>query len=174
MTTQALIIVDVQNAMFVASNPPIFRGEKVLENIRMLLGNARNLNIPVVFIRHAEENGLFRKGSKTWEIHPDITPLETEPIVEKTSWDAFYNTNLDETLQALEVRNPIFAGVQTEFCLDTTCRSAYSHGYRSGLIMDAHTTFDSDTLSAEQIITHHNRVLGGRFVTLAPAAEAFE
>lgn len=173
MTAQALIIVDVQNAMFVETNPPIFRGEEVLEKIRMLLETARHLNIPVIFIRHTEEQGLFQKGSKTWEIHPNIAPLETEPIIEKRSWDAFYKTNLDRTLKAKKVRNLVLAGMQTEFCLDTTCRSAFSHGYRSRLVMDAHTTFDSDTLSAEQIITHHNRVLGGRFVTLVPAADAF-
>ncbi len=62
--------------------------------------------------------------------------------------------------------------MQTEFCLDTTCRRAYSLGYKENiLVKDAHSTFDTDVLSADKIIEHHNNILGGRFVTLKESRE---
>ncbi|MBE0341825.1 isochorismatase family protein, partial [Paenibacillus sp. 28ISP30-2] len=61
----------------------------------------------------------------------------------------------------------IIAGMQTEFCLDTTCRNAYSLGYQNNvLVLDAHSTFNSKVLSGEQIVAHHNEMLGNRFVRL--------
>jgi nicotinamidase-related amidase len=49
--------------------------------------------------------------------------------------------------------------MQTDYCIDTTCRSAASRGYRVRLAGDAHSTFDHEHLTAEQIVKHHNRVL---------------
>ena len=81
--------------------------------------------------------------------------------MQKTQRDSFYNTNLKEILDGLGIKKLIVAGMQTEFCVDTTCRIAYSSGYELTLVKDAHTTFDSPVLPAEQIISHHNGVLKG-------------
>ncbi|MNF08264.1 hypothetical protein D3C80_2086410 [compost metagenome] len=61
--------------------------------------------------------------------------------------------------------------MQTEFCLDTTCRRAYSMGYSNILVQDAHSTFDNANFSGEEIVRHHNGVLGGRFASLRKADE---
>jgi nicotinamidase-related amidase len=47
----------------------------------------------------------------------------------------------------------------TPMCIDTTVRSAVSHGYGVTLIQDAHSTIDSEILTAPSIIAHHNDVL---------------
>ena len=60
----------------------------------------------------------------------------------------------------------IIAGIQTEFCVDTTCRRAFSLGYDITLMSDGHSTWDTDVLPADTIIAHHNRTLGGTFATL--------
>ena len=44
-------------------------------------------------------------------------------------------------------------------CIDTTSRIAISRGYDVTLVSDAHTTTDTEILSAAQIIAHHNYVL---------------
>lgn len=46
-----------------------------------------------------------------------------------------------------------------EVCVDTKCRSAFSHGYKVTLMSDVHTTWHTNYLLAEQIINHHNNVL---------------
>ncbi len=119
----------------------------------------------------------------SWEIHDSVSRKETKfetyidtinktnmalsssviKIIEKTSWDGFLDTKLHETLQSLQVSNLIVAGMQTEFCLDTTLRRAYSMGYKSTVASDAHTTFDSNILKAKEIIQHHNNIWNKRF-----------
>ncbi len=53
----------------------------------------------------------------------------------------------------------VVCGLVTEGCVDTTIRRAYSLGYKIELADDCHSTTDSNILSAEQIINHHNEVL---------------
>ncbi|MNI99921.1 Streptothricin hydrolase [compost metagenome] len=76
---------------------------------------------------------------------------------------------LHEELQRLGITDLVICGMQTEFCLDTTCRRAYSMGYKNVLVQDAHSTLDSRNLTAEEIVKHHNGVIGGRFAKLLPA-----
>lgn len=61
--------------------------------------------------------------------------------------------------------------MKTEFCVDTTCRAAAGLGLRPILVADAHTTTDSPLLSAQAIIEHHNRTLGGAFAELLRTAD---
>lgn len=49
--------------------------------------------------------------------------------------------------------------MQTEVCIDTICRSAFSHGFKTILVEDGHSTWKSSVLSAQEIIAHHNAVL---------------
>lgn len=168
----ALLIVDVQVAMFSYEDVILYNGEKVLDNIYKLLQKARSTNTPVIFIQHTGKNDdEFGKGKSTWKIHPRIEPLETETIVEKKTWDSFYQTVLNDVLKEQEISKLVIAGMQTEFCLDTTCRRAFSIGYENILVKDAHSTFDSSLLNASQIVQHHNNILGGRFVQLKTTEE---
>lgn len=170
--TTALLIIDMQIALFSYENEPLFRDEEVLTNIQGLIGKARRTGAPVIYVQHCSlEDDEFREGCATWPIHPQIAPLEDDKIVKKYSWDAFHGTPLQEYLQSQGVRKLVIAGGQTEFCLDTTCRRAYSLGYQNILVQDAHTTLDSKLMTAPQIVAHHEHVLGGRFVELQPAAE---
>ena len=74
-------------------------------------------------------------------------------------------------IEDLSVANIYVVGNQTDFCIDTTCRSAWAKGLNVLLVGDSHSTWDSDVLSAKQIIDHHNEVLGNGFVTVKNSDE---
>ena len=93
-------------------------------------------------------------------------PDEGDVVIQKQTPDASYRTNLNLELEYRGIKKLIIAGLQTEYCIDTTCRRAFSLGYQVILVKDAHSTWDSPLLTAQQIINHHNNVLGGWFVTL--------
>lgn len=80
-------------------------------------------------------------------------------MIQKTTPDSFYKTKLYEELQKLHIEHLVVAGIQSEVCVDTTCRNAYSLNYKITLVLDAHSTWDSEELSAQQTINHHNQVL---------------
>ena len=168
---EALLVLDVQNVMFMPEYN-LHNAEVVLRNIQLLINHARDKGIPIIYIQHTGEvGGLLEEYSEPWEIHPLIQPASDDIVIEKMSWDSFYETNLKEKLESLGVKKLIICGMQTQFCVDTVCRTAYSHGYHSLLAKDAHSTFDTDLLEASTIISHHNDILGGRFVTLKSTSE---
>jgi nicotinamidase-related amidase len=58
--------------------------------------------------------------------------------------------------------------MQSDMCVDTTVRRAYSLGYEVELVADGHTTWASKAAPAEVIVAHHNHVLGRRFAKVLP------
>jgi nicotinamidase-related amidase len=157
-TKTALLIIDTQVGLI----EPAYQGSAVLARIRELLTKARNTHTPVIYVQHDEPKGYeLEVGAPAWEIHPSIAPQRDEVVVHKRTSDSFYGTSLHSELQAGKINHLVVVGEQTEFCIDTTVRSATTMGYEVTLVGDAHTTFDSDTLTAAQIIAHHNNVLNG-------------
>lgn len=164
MANTALLIIDVQVAMFSPlEGSMVWNGEKILHNIDLLLENARESRTPVIFIQHTSPGDAeFAEGLSTWHIHPEISPLPEETVIRKAHWDSFQGTNLHQVLQEKNIDRLIVVGMQTEFCVDTTVRSALAKDYAVVFVKDGHTTFDSPVLKAEQIVAHHTHVLGSR------------
>ena len=168
MHNTALLIIDMQVGNF-AGDEPIYQGELLLANTGYLVEQARRTQQPIIFVQHCGGPGeIDEPGSPGWEIHPDLGPV-SNPAIQKRTPDSFHETTLHNELQAQKIKHLIIAGLQTEYCIDTTCRRAFSLGYKVTLIEDAHGTWPGDELTAPQIITHHNRVLGDWFVSLKKA-----
>ncbi|MNI95871.1 Peroxyureidoacrylate/ureidoacrylate amidohydrolase RutB [compost metagenome] len=78
----------------------------------------------------------------------------------KTKCDSFFKTNLEEVLKEKGIEKLTIVGMQTEFCVDTTIRAAFSKEYKNTFVRGCHTTFDTEVLKAEDIIKHHERTWG--------------
>jgi len=149
---------------------PIHAGEMLLTRVRDLLLQARRSGTRVFHVRHADPAGeLLEHGTPNWQIHPSIAPHPGELIVDKRTPDSFHATTLTTDLAAADVKRLVVVGAQTEVCVDTTCRRAFTLGFDVALVSDGHSTWDNDTLTADQIIRHTNETLGGRFVRLVRA-----
>ncbi|MBO1580504.1 cysteine hydrolase family protein [Bacillus sp. XF8] len=157
---KALLVIDVQEGMYTA-NGPVHNGQELLENLQEIIQKCRLHEIPVIYVQHNGPKGHpLEKGKPEWNIHSAIAPKEDDIIIEKETPDSFYKTDLRKVLQDKEIEHVIMSGMQTEYCVDTTTRRAFSEGYKVTLISDAHSTFDSERLRAEEIVKHHNAVLG--------------
>ncbi|KMY49932.1 cysteine hydrolase family protein [Peribacillus loiseleuriae] len=155
----ALLIVDVQIGSF-REIEPLYKAEELLKNIRLLISNARKKHIPIVYMKFNDKPGKpLERGTSGWDIHPFIAPTEEDTILEKNHPDSFHETNLQQELAIRGVKRIVITGIQTEVCVDATCRHAFSLGYDVVLVKDGHTTYDSEILMASQIINHHNKVL---------------
>ncbi len=156
---KALMIIDVQKGMF-TTNPPIYKGETLLKNIKRAMEYAKEKEIPIIFVHHnGPEGSPLEKGTAGWNIHERISPEEGSIIIEKKTPDSFYQTDLQKRLSDLNIDHLIITGIQTEACVDTICRRSCSLDYKVTLLTDAHSTFDKTEISAAQIISHHNEVL---------------
>ena len=165
----ALVVIDVQRGMFMPPSPA-YRGEEIVQRITDLLRRARARKVPVIHVQHDGGPGdVLAHGSQGWLLHESVSPAAGEKVVEKRHCSAFQDTALQTELSVARAKRLVIAGLQTEFCVDTTCRAASALGYKVVLASDAHTTFDSSVLSAADIIAHHNKTLGGTFCELVPA-----
>ncbi len=153
----ALLVIDMQVGLVEGA----YQQHEVVARLADLVAEARVAGTPVVFVQHEEEDyPPMRHGAPEWQLHPALTPVEGELVVHKRASDAFYGTALGQELAARGVRHLVVTGMQTEYCVDATCRRAIGEGFDVTLVADGHTTGDTATLSAAQIIAHHNLTLG--------------
>ena len=166
---RVVMVVDMQNGVF---ETPRHQREKCVSLINQLTQAADT----VIFIQHTEAGGL-EEGSEGFALLPELHQPADALYVTKTACDAFYNTGLEALLREQGIREFVICGCATDFCVDTTLRSAAARGFDAFAVTDAHTTADRPHLSAEQIIQHHHfmwRHLSlpqGRSVTLLTTDE---
>ncbi|WP_406196892.1 isochorismatase family protein [Kitasatospora sp. NBC_01560] len=155
----AFLVIDVQNG--VVENA--FERDAVVANIGSLVEKARREDVPVVWVRHADEELV--PGSDTWQIVPELVPADGEPIVDKRFRDSFEDTTLAAELAALAVGRLVVSGAQTDFCVRSTLHGALARGYDALLVSDGHTTVDLSAFGApgpEQVIAHTNFYWSGQ------------
>jgi nicotinamidase-related amidase len=171
MDDLALLVLDMQVGNFVEPDP-IYRGNELLSTIDSLIDKIRSAQALIVYIQNNGGKGdPDEPDTPGWFIHPAITPLERDLVIQKSTPDSFHETNLQQELDSRGIKQVIIVGLQTEYCIDTTCRRAFFLDYDVTLIKDGHSTWNSPPLTAQQIIDHHNNVLGGWFVTLKEEQE---
>jgi nicotinamidase-related amidase len=155
--SSAVLVIDLQIGL-VALAPG---ADELLDRVGHVLARARAAHVPVVHVQHSHATyAPLMAGAPTWRIHPRVAPFDAETVISKTASDAFYKTSLLDELTRLGVSRLIVAGMQTEYCVDTTCRRALSLGFDVTLVSDGHTTCDG-VLPAADVVRHHNTVLAG-------------
>jgi nicotinamidase-related amidase len=166
----AVLIVDVQVGLLDPPDPA--RGaERLLTVLADLIERARDSGVPVIYVQHSgSEGSALERETAGWRIHTRIEPRPGDWVVEKSEPDSFQGTDLDGRLRSAGIKRLVIGGMLTEYCVDTTVRSAFSHGYTVILLEDGHATSDSPSLTADAIVAHHNRVLG-RFAEVKKARE---
>jgi len=126
--------------------------EAAIPRIGALLAAWRGLGAPVVFTRHCHEGeadlgmlGKFftdhiRCGEPESEIVGALRPLPGERVLRKTTYDAFWETGLEEHLRGRGVAQVLVTGVLTQLCCETTARAAFVRGFEVYFAADATAT----------------------------------
>ena len=98
--------------------------------------------------------GAWLKGTPGPEIVTALRPQPGDIVVEgKKTLDAFHSTALDYLLRANEIEHVAFAGFHTNWCVESSARSAYDKGYRVIVLADCTgTDTQREQDYAEQVI----------------------
>ena len=156
MSKQALLIIDMQQAGF--STPP-HDADNLVSRINRLSDRLRAERSPIIFVQHCGPEGDdFHPSEPGHALHADLTVEPEDKRILKASCDAFLDTDLGSTLEGFEVNELIVTGFATDFCVDTTVRSALARGYTTIVPEDGHTTSDRAYMPASKVIEHHNFV----------------
>lgn len=155
----------------------------VIENLRNLLAGAREKRVRIFYVPfHSFEEGFpeLKKGGPGYEglrgieiameadwgtgawlrgtpgpeIIPELTPQKGDIVVEgKKTLDAFHSTALDYLLRANEIEYVAFTGFHTNWCVESSARSAYDKGYRVMVLSDCTATdTEREQRYAEEVI----------------------
>jgi nicotinamidase-related amidase len=150
----ALLVIDVQNGVVEGTH----ERDAVVANVGRLVEKARREQVPVVWVQHADDEGLER-GSENWQIVPELAPDDAEPRVEKNYGDSFEDSTLETVLSGLGVGRLLVVGAQTDECIRSTLHGALVRGYDATLVSDAHTTEDQTAWGApppDKVVAHTN------------------
>ncbi|AAK81393.1 nicotinamidase-related amidase [Clostridium acetobutylicum] len=154
MNNVVLMVVDAQNGL-IKKKP--YNHKNVIENIKKLIIMARANNKEVVYVRHDDGEGTeLEKGTEGWQIYSELEPKSGEFIIEKKYNSAFHRTDLKEYLESKNTDTIILVGLQTEYCIDATLKSAFDNEYKVIIPKDTNTTFDNEYLSGEKLYKFYN------------------
>lgn len=154
---QAILVIDVQQALFDVSPPP-HEADAVITRINAMCARGRAANVPVFLIQHEDQKSLLF-GASGWKLQISLVTVQDDIVVRKKTPDAFLNTTLANLLEQHGIKQVVIAGYASEFCIDTTVRRAAALGYEVVIASDAHTTHDKAHASGAFIREHHNATL---------------
>jgi nicotinamidase-related amidase len=158
--TAALVLIDLQNSMLSDPDEQPFHPDETLAAARSVLLKAREQGAPVVHVQHRHARlESMQPGHPGFEIDERVAPIDGETVIVKQCSDAFDGTPLAETLRGFGVDRIVVAGMQTELCVDASCRAALGHGFEVTLVADGHTTWDRAGIPAESVIALTNSSL---------------
>lgn len=189
--TNALVVIDVQESFRVRPLWQAVSNPAVVARVGTLVDAARAAGDLVVWVLHAEPGtgGVFDPARGHVRVVAELAPAAGEPIITKTSHNAFTTTNLQQLLTERGIRDLTVCGLRTEQCVETTARVGADLGYAVTFVTDATATFpiphwdapadqplsellaDPRTLAAGDVVTRTEYALAGRFATVRTVAE---
>lgn len=155
----AIIIVDMMDA-YCDKNSPLSKYlienegvsfeylDIVADRIVNFIKHSRNFNISAtIFVRMLERPELVpksialkmqidkippvtEKNGVGWNYYK-VKPLKGDKEIIKSSYDSFFNTDLNSYLKSKDVKTVIFIGGHASVCVDSTARTASQLGYHT-------------------------------------------
>jgi nicotinamidase-related amidase len=190
---RALIVIDVQESFRRRPSWAAMSNRDIATQVGRLVDAARASGGLVVWVLHTEPGTgtAFDPASGQVRLIEGLTPHDGEPVVQKTSANAFTTTNLQQNLTVAGISELVICGIRTEQCCETTARVASDLGFDVTFVTDATTTSpiaapgapadqtveqllaDPRTLSAADIIERTERVLAAREFAVITTTDEF-
>lgn len=140
---QALLVIDVQNDYFPKGKMPLDHPEEALKKINQLENMFLEKQLPIIYIQHIKKGGdaaFFKANTQGVRLHSELKKEETSIVIVKHFPNSFYQTNLKETLDTLNVKQLVICGMMTHMCIDSTTRASCELQFQPIVIHDATAT----------------------------------
>jgi nicotinamidase-related amidase len=189
--TRALIVIDVQESFRQRPLWQAISNPAIADEVARLVDVARARGDLVAWILHTEPGTgcAFDPASGHVRLIEPLAPRAGEPVLAKTSHNAFTTTRLQQILTLRGITEVVICGIRTEQCCETTARVASDFGYHVTFVTEATATnpiphrdapkdqtvtellADPRTLPASAVIERTEYALAGRFATIATIAD---
>ncbi len=141
---RALLVIDVQNEYFTGKLPVTYPADS-LTNILRAMDAAHERDVPVLVVQHTApqpNSTTFRRGSRPWQLLPEIAERPRDLLINKSLPGSFTGTELESWLRQHGIDTVAIAGYMTQMCCDTTARQAVHLGLGVEFLSDATGTLD--------------------------------
>jgi len=144
----AVIIVDMVKDNIDLDSPYALgeEGRKIIPNLQRLASFAREEGFPIIFANdsYLETDFVFQSlikphaitGTPGAEVIDELKPQDSDIVLPKRRFSAFFRTDLDFTLRRLEVDTIAVGGVTTEVCICATVLDGITNGFRAIFLSD--------------------------------------
>jgi len=154
----ALVLIDLQAGIAALPVQP-YSAADVLANARTLADRFRALDALVVLVKVAfpgapgglrpiTDAGQAPPAAEPagWtDLCPEIGAQESDVVITKRQWGAFYGTELDLQLRRRGIETIVLGGIATHVGVESTARAAFEHGYQQIFVEDAMSDLHADT-----------------------------
>ena len=152
--TTALVLIDLQNGVLGRKLAPV-TADELLERGKALARRFRDAGATVVLVnvkpplagpeRQVDEPSALPKVLPAGFAH--LAPGLAEPgdiLITKTTWGAFFRTDLDSELKTRGVTTIVLGGVATHIGVESTARQAWDLGYALVIARDVTTSLGQE------------------------------
>ncbi len=148
-----LIVIDMQKALMVDE---LYNLNGLMENVSRLIEAARENQVEVVYVQHDAGSGTgFSVGDEAFEIADEVAPREGERKFVKQINSCFGSRDFTAYLEEAKENALMIIGLQTNFCIDATVKSAFERGYRVIVPEGANSTFDNPYMNGETTCAYY-------------------
>jgi len=154
-SSSALLVIDMQEYFLSPSSEAFIPSARaILERLNRCIEAFRRSERPVVFTRHIDQEGEDTVMTRWWDGKISAgDPLSRvysgfdvsgAIVIEKSQYDAFAGSRLEELLRESGCRQVVITGVLTHLCCETTARGAFMRNFEVFFPVDGTATYNED------------------------------
>ena len=164
-----LLVIDIQKGI---TDSRLYNYETFIDNTKRIIDAARANHIEVIYFQHDDGPGTgFSTGDEDFEIANQVTPMNGEKVFVKDINSCFGNEEFVDYIKNEDTL--MVVGLQTNFCIDATVKSAFERGYKVIIPQGANSTFDNDYMTGEVTYKYYNDMMWPeRFATCMSVEDA--
>ncbi len=165
-----LLVIDMQKGLV---DGDLYAFDTFMERTVRLVDAARKNGVEVIFVQHDAGPGSgMTAGDGDFEIVDRLAPKAGEKVFVKTINSCFGNKELKEYLNNLEDKRLMIIGLQTNYCIDCTVKSAFERGFEVIIPEGTNSTFDNDYMTGETTVRYYNEDVWEELVEAVTVEEA--
>ena len=167
-----LLVIDMQKGIV---DEELYAFDTFMDRTVRLIDAARKNKVEVIYVQHDAGPGSgLSVGDSAFEIVDRVRPEPGEKVFVKTINSCFGSKDFKEYMKRQEDKRLMIIGLQTNYCIDATVKSAFERGFEVIIPEGTNSTFDNDYMTGETTVRYYNEDVWEELVDAVTFEEAID